>query len=45
MRFGILTSVRRALLSGDEVWGFRDGWQGVVFGNYEFLILWKTGAL
>ncbi len=30
MRFGILTFVRRALLNGDEVWGFRDGWQGVV---------------
>jgi 6-phosphofructokinase len=29
--------VRRALLNGDEVWGFRDGWQGVVFGNYEVL--------
>jgi hypothetical protein len=25
--------VRRALLNGDEVWGFRDGWQGVVFGR------------
>jgi len=29
--------VMRALLNGDEVWGFRDGWQGVVFGNYEVL--------
>jgi 6-phosphofructokinase 1 len=29
--------VRRALLNGDEVWGFMDGWQGVVFGNYEVL--------
>jgi 6-phosphofructokinase len=29
--------VRRALLNGDEVWGFKDGWKGVVFRNYEVL--------
>ncbi len=29
--------VRMALLNGDEVWGFKDGWKGVVFRDYEIL--------